>query len=46
MAKKVVWDNATLKHLIDICKEEILAGWDNDLFCCALLKCDLAQRMF
>jgi hypothetical protein len=32
MAKKVVSDNATLKHLIDICKEEILAGWDNDLF--------------
>jgi hypothetical protein len=26
MAEKVVWDNATLKHLIDICKVEILAG--------------------
>jgi hypothetical protein len=26
MAEKAVWDNATLKHLIDICKEEILAG--------------------
>jgi hypothetical protein len=25
MIEKVVWDNATLKHLIDICREEILA---------------------
>jgi hypothetical protein len=26
MAEKAVWDNTNVKHLIDICKEEILAG--------------------
>ena len=26
MGEKVVWDNANLKHFIDICNEEIGAG--------------------
>jgi hypothetical protein len=26
MAENAVWDNANVKHLIDICKDEILAG--------------------
>jgi hypothetical protein len=26
MGEKAVWDNATLKHFIDICKEELTLG--------------------
>jgi hypothetical protein len=26
MGEKAVWDNATLKHFIDICKEELILG--------------------
>jgi hypothetical protein len=33
MGEKAVWDNATLKHFIDICKEELsLGNRPNDCF--------------